>query len=155
MIRLTNDCAAAAVARADAEQTDNSVQLRDLVHLHAGRLEQLLGEQMLMTDPLHAQAFHRCADAYRGQGRGAIASWLYGVALKLLRDAFAMGHAERVVAPLLQAFPLEFSRPLLLLALAGGNYATCSVYLCKPAGAVARDIALPAGSARWVRQYLG
>lgn len=154
MVSLTNDCAAAA-ARIDAAQPAASVQLRDLVQRHAGQLEQLLGEQMQQTNPLHAQAFRSCADIYRGQGRGAVASWLYGVTLKLLRDAFAQGQAERFVLRLHQAFPSEFSRPLLILALGGGSYAACSIYLCKPAAAAASDISLPASSDNWVRQYLG
>lgn len=151
MVSSTNDCAAGA----DTEQTLASVQLRDLVRLHAGQLERLLGEQMLKTDPLHAQAFRRCADAYRGQGCGAIASWLYGVTLKLLRDAYAKGQGERFLSRFLQTFPPEFSRPLVLLALGGGSYAACSIYLCKPAGAAASDISLPAGAASWVRECLG
>lgn len=130
------------------------MQLRELVHLHAGQLERLLAEHMQNTDPVHAQAFGVCVEANRVRGRAIVAPWLYGVSLRLLRDALATGRAECFVLRFLKAFPREFARPMLILALSGGSDLACSMYLCKPADAAARDIPLSADSASRVRRYL-
>ncbi|QVQ28197.1 hypothetical protein [Achromobacter deleyi] len=153
MFKLTNDYACATPRRV-AEQADADVQLRDLVRRHCARLERLLKEEMQRKGPAYAQAFGGCVEAHRGRGEAPVASWLYGVTLHLLRDGWAAGVAEQFVWRFLEAFPREFGRPMLILALSGGSYITCSLYLCKPASAPERDISLPADSANWVRQHL-
>ncbi|MFD4836592.1 hypothetical protein ACFWP0_03735 [Achromobacter sp. NPDC058515] len=106
------------------------------------------------TGPAYAQAFGGCVAANRGRGQAIITSWLYGVTLRLLRDALATGGAEPFALRFLQAFPREFARPMLILALSGSSYVACSLYLCKPASSAASDISLSADSASWVREHL-
>lgn len=153
MFKLTNDYACAS-PRSAAEQADAAVELRDLVHRHCAQLERLLTEEMQSKAPAYAQAFGGCVEAHRSRGQAIVASWLYGVTLRLLRDGWATGVAEQFVLRFVQAFPHEFARPMLILALSGGSYIACSLYLCKPASAPERDISLPADCANWVHQHL-
>ena len=153
MFTLTNDHACGSPLRA-TEHAGTDVQLRDLVFRHSGQLERLLLEEMRHTGPACAQAFGGCVEANRSRGQAIFASWLYGVTLRLLRDALATDSAGRFVTRFLQVFPREFARPMVILALSADSYVDCAMYLCKPATAPARDIALPADSGGWVRQHL-
>ena len=153
MATLSNDHARA-LPRRGAEQAGTEVQLRDLVQRHSGQLERLLKEEMQSKAPAIAQAFGGCAEAHRALGLATVAPWLYGVALRLLRDALGAGDPDQLASRFLRAFPRELAHPMLILALSGDCYVACCLYLCKPADAAARDISLSGASADWVRQHL-
>ncbi|MGY6273157.1 hypothetical protein ACXIUT_26075 [Achromobacter denitrificans] len=140
----TNPCAAPAAASA-TPQADTQTSLRDLVYRHSPELERLLESHVQRSDPGLAPAFAQQADAYRKLGRVKFSSWLYGATLRLLRDSLAKGLAELSGFALrfLGGVPQSLARPMITLALSTVSYVGCAIYLCKPAGAAARDISLP------------
>lgn len=147
------DCEAAD-ARAGARHAPGSMQLRELVQRHSAQLAQLLHEHMQGAGSWPAREFSASLEACRSQGQACVASWLYGVALQLLRQSLADSSAGRFAARFTEAFPQDFVRPMLVLALSGRSYAVCSIYLCKPAGAPARDFRLSRDSAGWMRRHV-
>ncbi|MGE8686049.1 MAG: hypothetical protein ACN6PJ_02860 [Achromobacter sp.] len=144
MLTPTNHCAAPA-GRSATPPADAQPPLRDLVCLHASALSGLVKAQVQRTDPGLAPAFGQQIEACRKLGRARFSSWLYGVTLRLLRDSFGKGFAELsdFALRLLRGVPAPLARPMITLALSGISYVGCSIYLCKPACAVARDIPLP------------
>ncbi|KGD86848.1 hypothetical protein JL37_28480 [Achromobacter sp. RTa] len=119
--------------------------MRDLVCQHASGLSGLVAAYVQRTDPGLAQAFGQQMEACRTLGPAQFSSWLYGVTLRLLRDSLGKGLAELSDFALrfLREVPPSLARPMITLALSSISYVACTIYLCKPACAAARDILLP------------
>lgn len=117
-------------------------RLQDLIRRHAEPLAQLL-RQHLATAPADGGAgFDAAAAHWRERGSGPFSSWLYGIALGLLREADAAPASWPAGAGFLdrftQAMPPEVAKPLLALARSELDAAECALYLCKPGPAAER-----------------
>lgn len=117
-------------------------RLQDLIRRHAEPLAQLL-RQHLATAPTDGGAgFDAAAAHWRKRGSGPFSSWLYGIALGLLREADAAPASSPAGAGFLdrftEAMPAEVAKPLLALARSELDAAECALYLCKPAPAAER-----------------
>lgn len=141
MPQLTNHCPSPFAP----EPFDADTPLRELVCRHADALERLLEAHMYSSDPALARTFGSCAQSYRERGPVALSSWLYGMALRLLRESGITGASELpdFAGRFLQALPQALARPMITLALSGISYVACAIYLCRPASAPSADIALP------------
>ncbi len=109
--------------------------LHDLLRRHAEPLAQLLRRRLADG----AAGFDAAAAPWRERGPGPFSSWLYGIALGLLRVADASPAPSPAGAGFIDRFtetlPPEVARPLLALARSRLDAAECALYLCKPARA--------------------
>jgi|SRR5690606_3048885 RNA polymerase sigma factor, sigma-70 family len=155
--------------KSSAAPGDEDLLLRDLVQAHAARLHRFIAKHVghcTEAEDLAQQAFAEAAASYRQfRGESQLSTWLYGIALNLVRNYLsraperryqfvdesaladqqcALGSAELVeqkqsVALLQQALaelPPNMREVLLLVGLDGMSYEDAAALLTVPVGTV-------------------
>lgn len=108
-------------------------RLHDLLRRHAEPLAQLLRQHLAPAPADGAAGFDAAAASWRERGPGPFSSWLYGIALGLLREADASPAGAGFIDRFSAAMPPDVARPLLALARSELDAAECALYLCKSA----------------------